>query len=150
MPLNDVVTHAFRSCGPHISSTIALVDHARDDFGSAEGLVRLSRLLGLPTDEVSLVLRETMGVGMNRLAFHYGYMPFEESDRSWRFLPMTDQPFDSGPRCRWNDRKIAYVRDVLTGDGESRPSARVLAWRMDTTEERLRDALRRRRISLRT
>lgn len=78
---------------------------------------------------------------MHRLAFHYGFMP-DETPTGWRVLPMREEPFSAGPRFRWHPRLMDYLTQVLTSKGE-RPLVRVLAWRMDTTERRLRRAMRR-------
>lgn len=62
---------------------------------------------------------------------------------------MREQPFNDGPAMVWGSAMAEYVHDVLTAKCDLRPSARELAWRMDTTERRLRDAtLRRRKLRL--
>lgn len=141
------VTQIFRM-NRYVTSTFALLNLAREDFGTAVGTVRLARLLDIP-DARAKELVDGMAVpGMNRLAFQYGFMPCDDSQNAWRALPMSEQPFDDGPAVRWDNGTIDYVHEVLTIRSELRPSARHLAWRMDTTERRLRDALRRRGLKL--
>ena len=139
------VTIVFRH-NRYVTSTFAILNDMDRDFIGPQGIKRLSTVLGVSRRTASRVMAREATPNMHRLAYYYGYMPNEDSD-SYRALPMHDQPFDAGPALRWNDRLIDYLREVF-GNPAGRPSVSALAWRMDSTESRLKRVIRQHRIYL--
>lgn len=140
MGYNQTVTGILRQ-DRYTTSGTDLRNRMVRDFGQTEGRAGLARTLGVSLSIASRILAGRSEPNMHRLAFHYGFMP-DETPTGWRVLPMREEPFSAGPRFRWHPRLMDYLTQVLTSKGE-KPLVRVLAWRMDTTERRLRRAMRR-------
>lgn len=139
------VTDVFRQDRYSISG-YNLLNRMRQEFSCRGGAARLAAILGVSRSTAGRVLAGTAAANMNRLAYYYGFMP-DETPEGWRVLPMAEEPFDEGPPLRWDSRLLTYVELVLSNPS-CRPSVRTLAWRMDSTERRLRDAMRRSGIKL--
>jgi hypothetical protein len=145
MTYNQTMTQLRRQ-NQYATSDFALLSQLASDFSGEDGPAELADVLGVSLLEASAVRAGKAPPDMNRLAYHYGFRP-DGAANGWRVLPMDDEPFGAGPPHRWDARLIEYLRQVLSNPAGA-PSVRDLAWRLDTTESRLRDALRRRGIHL--
>lgn len=145
MAYNQTTTQILRS-DRYTTSEVALLDRFQEEFAVPGDADRLALVLGISVQSATGVLSRAVKPNLDRLAFHYGFMPTDEPT-GWRVMPMKEKPYDDGPRMLWTDRLIEYVRQVLSHP-DLRTRIETLAWRMDTTERRLRDALRRRAIQI--
>lgn len=145
MAYNQTVTQ-FRRQNRYATSDFALLSQLAEDFSGEGREADLAVVLGVSLSEASAIQAGKAPPSMDRLAYYYGFRP-DESARGWRVLPMDDEPFDAGPTQRWDARLVEYLRLVLSNPAGG-PSVRELAWRLDTTDSRLRDALRRRGIHM--
>lgn len=141
---HSLIMTEIRRCSHYVTSDFDLHNRMQEDFGGGNGAVSLSSVLGIPAHAAFEVLAGRLRADKNRLAFHFGYMP-DEMDTGWRMLPMEDEPASPGPPMRWTPRLIGYLSSVL-GNGAKAPTVRHMAWRMDTTEARLRRAMKLHRI----
>lgn len=143
MAYNQTVTSVLRN-DRYTTSGFDLMNRLSHDFAGRSS--DLSGMLGISRSTASRILAGKTWPNMHRLAYHYGFMP-DETASGWRVLPMREEPFDAGPPLSWDTRLVEYLRQVFSNPVH-RPAVKLLAWRMDSTEGRLRDAMRRHGIRL--
>jgi hypothetical protein len=127
-------------------SDLELLRMMDEEFSAHGGGVRLAYALGIIQSTAYRIRAGTAEPNLFRLAYFFGYRP-AEGPRGWQELPMTEEPYDPGPPMHWDDRLLAFLRQVFSNPVH-RPSVKTLAWRLDTTEPRLRDAMRQYGIDL--
>lgn len=145
MALTQLATKILRyRC--HIESDYSLHDQMMREFAGIFGYIRLSVALGISCETAERILGGEEQPNMARLAYHLGFMPYGEP-RTWRNLPFDEQPHDIGPRKRWTEPVMEYLRELFS-DPSRQPDLDVLAWQLDSTPRRLRDAMRRNGIKI--
>ncbi|MBJ3786991.1 hypothetical protein [Devosia sediminis] len=121
MTHSSAVTQILRM-NRYVTSTFALLAHAREDFGSPDGAAKLARLLDISPAQAAGMIAGKPSAGLHSLAFYYGFMPEGEERDTWRALPMREQPFNDGPAMVWGSAMAEYVHDVLTAKCDLRPT----------------------------
>lgn len=123
----------------YVTSDLALCCQLLEEF-RMWGPAYYAKVFDTSEETARAVLAGRESPNMDRVAYNYGFMP-EDRPEGWRALPMHEPPFDAGPHRRWGTRIVRYVENVLTSS--HRPDVSELAWRMDTTEARLRYAIKK-------